>query len=121
VVTPEHFERWVDPIPGMDVINKDEPLVRFKFTRLHKTSQMVYTVSWLHGLGDGFSVHLFLTYVAHFYRRASVEHLPKPNFTKVFFPPPPSDPEMAEKFLPLMKHLRDAKHSPLPKYKVWPE
>ena len=35
----------------LDVVNTDEPLVRFKFTKLHKTGQTIYTLCWLHALG----------------------------------------------------------------------
>lgn len=59
--------------------------------------------------GDGFIGNLFTTYIAHFYRGADISKLPPPVHDKIFLPAPPSDPEIAEKFLPLMKHLRDAK------------
>lgn len=108
LVHPEEMEPWIDPIP-METINTDEPLVRFKFTKLHKTGQTIYIICWLHALGDGYTANLFLTYIAHFYRRASTSSLPLPAITKVFFPPPPSDQALADKILPLMKHLRDAK------------
>lgn len=49
------------------------------------------------------------TYISHFYRSVSTESLPLPSLNKVFFPPPPADPAAAAKFLPLMKHLREAK------------
>ena len=50
-----------------------------------------------------------MTYTAYLYRGDSIASLPLPSLAKVFFQPPPSDPAVAEKFLPLMKHLRDAK------------
>ncbi|CAL1696234.1 unnamed protein product [Somion occarium] len=109
LVSPEDFEPWIDPIPFTDVIDHDEPLVRIRFTKLHKTGQMIYTICWLHALGDGYIGNLFTTYIAHFYRGANISNLPIPSYTKVFLPPPPADPAIAEKFLPLMKHLRDAK------------
>ncbi|CAL1709917.1 unnamed protein product [Somion occarium] len=108
VVHPEEMEPWIDQIP-QETIDSDEPLLRFKFTRLHKTGQMIYTAAWLHALGDGFTMNLFMRYLAHFYRGESTSSLPLPAITKVFLPPPPSDPALADKILPLMKHLRDAK------------
>ena len=50
----EDFDPWVDAIPSLELINNDEPLGRVKFTRLHKTGQMVYATSWSHGLGLSF-------------------------------------------------------------------
>lgn len=50
-----------------------------------------------------------MTYTAYLYRGDSIASLPTPSMTKVYFQPPPSDPALADKFLPLMKHLRDAK------------
>lgn len=44
------MEKWIIPMP-LEVINTDEPLVRFKFTKLHKTGQTIYTLCWLHALG----------------------------------------------------------------------
>ncbi|KAJ7122980.1 hypothetical protein C8R44DRAFT_785106 [Mycena epipterygia] len=108
VVPPESAAPWMDPIPVLQVLDQDEPLVRFRFTRLHKTGEMVYAISWLHALGDGNTVHLFLSHIANFYRKSG-DYLPVPNFQKVFFDPPPTDPAVAAKFHPLMKHLRDAK------------
>lgn len=109
LVDPEEFEPWVDPIPLPSVVDEDEPLFRVRLTRLHKSGQMIYTTCWLHALGDGYMASLVGTYISTFYRGDSVEHLPLPSMEKVFFPPPPSDPAMAAKFLPLMKHLRDAR------------
>lgn len=119
-------EGWTSNIPTSSVIDQDEPLVRFKLTRLHKTGELVYTCSWLHALGkpgppsllcilytqlqlgDGATNILFLIYLAHFYRGSDTGHLPSPSFQKPFFPPPPSDPASRDMHLPLMKHIRDA-------------
>ncbi|KAJ7125343.1 hypothetical protein C8R44DRAFT_980526 [Mycena epipterygia] len=108
VVSPESAAPWMDPIPVTEVLDQDEPLVRFRFHKLHKTGEMVYTCSWLHALGDGAAGHLFLSHIANFYRKGG-DYLPSPNFTKIFFGAPPTAPDVVAKFHPLMKHLRDAK------------
>ena len=53
VVATEEFEPWVDPIP-VNVVNEDEPLFRIRFTKLHKTGQMIYASCWLHALGRSY-------------------------------------------------------------------
>ncbi len=59
-------------------------------------------------LGDGYSIHLFLSYIAHIYRGADTSHLARPSFDKVFFPPPPPDPSIWNDIKPLLKHLDNA-------------
>ncbi|TDL16837.1 hypothetical protein BD410DRAFT_794940 [Rickenella mellea] len=102
-------EEYNDLIPVTEVLDHDEPLVRVRFTRLHKTGQMIYCMAWLHALGDGYMGNLFMTYIAYYYRGADISSLPRPSFKKIFFPSPPTDSASREKFLPLMKHIRDAK------------
>ncbi|TDL15525.1 hypothetical protein BD410DRAFT_808852 [Rickenella mellea] len=100
---------WTDSFPGNEILEKDEPLLRFRFTKINKTGQMAYGLAWSHALGDGFILNLFLQYISHFYRGLDASSLPRPSFEKVFFPAPPSDTSAAKRFLPLMKHIRDAK------------
>ncbi|TDL16836.1 hypothetical protein BD410DRAFT_794938 [Rickenella mellea] len=102
-------EEWTDSIPATELLENDEPLLRVRFIKIHKTGQMAYSFAWSHALGDGSTVNLFLRYISHFYRGVDISSLPRPSFKKVFFPAPPSDASSAENLLPLMKHIRDAK------------
>ncbi|KAF5374209.1 hypothetical protein D9758_004644 [Tetrapyrgos nigripes] len=108
---------WTGPL-GQNLVDEDEALVRIRFTRIHQSGEMVYGLSWSHALGedqiqftyesangragDGFSLHLFTVYIAHFYRGSDISQLPIPTFSKTFVPAPPSDPRIAAEILPLV-------------------
>ncbi|TDL21728.1 hypothetical protein BD410DRAFT_898794 [Rickenella mellea] len=102
-------EEYNDLIPVTKVLEHDEPLLRIRFTRLHKTGQMVYCMAWLHALGDGYTGNLFMTYITYYYRGVDTSSLPRPSYKKIFLPFPPTDSVSRDKFLPLMKYIRDAK------------
>jgi hypothetical protein len=84
--------------------SQNEPLVRIKLTHIVQSNEWVLGISWAHELGDAASCLNFSNTLSRLYQQ--MEPLkPLPIFERRLWKSDEIDPS----FLPIMKHLRDAK------------
>ncbi|CAF1446706.1 unnamed protein product [Rotaria sp. Silwood1] len=83
---------------------QNEPLVRIKLTHIIQSNEWILGISWIHELGDAYSCLQFLHTLSHLYQRMEPCEL-----TLIFERRLWKSDEVYPSFLPLMKHLTDAK------------
>ncbi|CAF2406904.1 unnamed protein product [Rotaria sp. Silwood2] len=99
------LEPFIDEVPIHKLLcgSSEEPLVRFKFTRLVKSDEFVMGISWAHVLGDAASCLRFLTTISRLYQQLQPLE-PFPIFERRLW----TDNTVNRSLLNIMKPLRDS-------------
>ncbi|CAF1338068.1 unnamed protein product [Rotaria sordida] len=100
------LQSFVDSVPSEPT--QDDPLVRFKVTRLVRSNEYVLGVSFYHMLGDADSYIHFLSDLSRFYQ--GLEPLsPKPSFERHLWIKKDAPRAIDSSLMPLLQPLQDAR------------